>query len=246
MKNVCNQNPCTETRRNNTISVRSALSDFSVIQSFLATYQAFRMGHSTLCVSSRHPQTYSIPKFVLLHLVSNHRRHSLGTLASTHRLKRAARVGKGRQFIQLKRGKLHNRRWQITQARLNATRHVLRRDLVDQANDVLLRSACEFTAGDTTDSLAGGPQRVEIIRSHVPAQQHGVHPIHGDKVISDVRERKGMLAVMPLIREPFSARELKFRGRGACIRLHGTEEGADVLQVRRCGVAAYEIREEPE
>ena len=180
------------------------------------------------------------------HIVPTHCFHSIGSLTATYGLKWAARVDEDRQRIQLRRRELHDRRRQSTQACLNATWHVFRRNLVDQANDLLLCSACKFAVGDTTDPIAGGAQRVEIILPHISTQQHGIHPIHSDEVIGYVCEGKGMLAVVPFIWEPFSSRELEFWGRGACIRLHSTEKRANVLQVRGCGVATLEIWEEPE
>ena len=78
------------------------------------------------------------------------------------------------QSIEILRRKRRHTRRQRAQLRLQATRHILRRDLIDQTDEVASLGT-EQAVRDAHDArAAGGAEGVEIVDfARVAAQEHG-------------------------------------------------------------------------
>ena len=139
----------------------------------------------------------------------------------------------------LRRKRRHTRR-QRAQLRLQATRHVLRRNLIDQTDKIAgLRT--EQTVLDAHDARAARTERIEIIYfARIAAQKHGRRTVHGRKVVGDVRERQRGEPVVPVVEDDLAA-----SGDEGVAALLDAEEAGDEVEGGRADVAG-EVWEEAE
>lgn len=144
------------------------------------------------------------------------------------------------QRIQILNRKRHHARRQRADLALQATRHVLGRDLIHET-DKVVGIQTEQAVRDAHDARAAGAERVEVVDlAGVAAQQHGAHAVHGDEVLRDVGEGQRGQAVVPVVEDALAA-----GGNEGAAALLGAEEAADEVQGRRAGVAG-EVGEEAE
>ena len=157
------------------------------------------------------------------------------------RQKRTPRTRENGQSIQLRNREGPHLLRQGAQLTLQTTRHILRRNLIEQADDVIRVGTQQAVlhAHDTSTTCA---QRVEVVGlARVAAEEDRRAAVHGDEIVRDVREGKGREAVVPVIRDALAAAE----DEGVAGFL-GAEERADVQEVGRRDVAVCEVREEAE
>ena len=159
---------------------------------------------------------------------------------SLRREQSAPSVLEDRQRIEILSRKLRHTRRQRAQLRLQATRHILRRNLIDQTGEIIsLRT--EQTVLDPHDARAARAEGVEIVHfARIAAQKHGRTAVHGRKVVGDVCERQRGEPVVPVVEDNLAASGLE----GGAALLHA-EEAGDEVEGGRTDVAS-EVWEEAE
>ena len=144
------------------------------------------------------------------------------------------------QRIQVLDRKREHARGCREETRLQAARHVLRRDLIDQADEIV-RVQAEQVVLDADHARAARAEPVEVVHfAGVAAEELGVHGVHGGEVLGDVCEGQGGEAVVPVVEDL-----LAFVEDEGAAALFGAEEAADEVQDGGAGVAG-EVGEEAE
>ena len=149
-------------------------------------------------------------------------------------------IRKDRQRIEIRGRKGRHARRQRAQLRLQAARHILRRDLIQQTDEIV-GVQTELIVLDPHDARAARAERIEVVHlAGIAAQEHGVHAVHGDEVVRDVCECQRSEAVVPVVEDL-----LAFVEDESAAALLGAEEAAYEMQDGGAGVAG-EVGEQPE